>query len=306
MKDLSPFSKDENFFKYYLRNLANTKRAGCEQSPAFSAKMNAAVEFYRTGGGVTRQEAESVFKTKLIISAGGLNNNVYLAEVISDDLYRRREIHFLEGLTYVSNQLYAALYARGAKEHGDDPYDVEMCWKVLYIPASKTDMQRAGVFSLLLSGTTYRTLYSMWSSLLHTGRQAGPLSVYGFRVPDVFPYTTSKGMSCKVVSGYAVRDRISLIFGGEFVLYGKRAMEMNLGIEHDLGEVWHNLSYKGVLTFGKGINAEVSAKIPVVDRVIVTVGGALYARDSLLGERNATDLRKERSGTIFASVSVNF
>ncbi|MDR2416647.1 MAG: hypothetical protein LBD15_00530 [Holosporales bacterium] len=306
MKDNSPYSKDENFFKYFLHSLVNTKRAANRASDEFGKKHTDVVLFLETGAGMTLQEAKDFTKVALIFSAGGMNNNTYLAEATSDGLYRRDEIPFLEGMTYAGNQLISAQYAREAKERGDDPYDVELHWKTLGVSATKTDMQRAGVLSFFLSGTTYRMIYAVWNELLHTGRQARPFSVYGFRVPDVFSYTTSKGMSYKLVSEYKVRDNIHVFFGGERVFHGESATEFNVGFEHELGESWRNMSYKCALTFGKGFDAEASVKLPILERLIATIGGAIYSRDSLLGERHATDLRKKYSGTVYASVSIKY
>ncbi|MDR1910582.1 MAG: hypothetical protein LBQ26_01925 [Holosporales bacterium] len=284
--DTDPMRKDENFFKFFVRDLLTLRRGACRSNALASSP--------------------SQNKRVAIVAAGGMNNNAYFAEAMSDDLYRRQDVHFFEGVNYICGQLYAAAYAAGAGVLEDDPIHVEANWRILGVPAAREDMQRASCISFLLSATTYRTLFAIWNELVHTGRQTGPFSIYGFRVPDIFSYTTSKGMSYKLVSEYKVRDGVHILFGCEHVGHGLPATEVNVGLEYDLGESWRNLSCKGVLTFGQGLNVEAACTLPILERLLATLGGALYSRDSLLGERHAPDLRKKYSGTIYLSFSLKY
>jgi hypothetical protein len=297
LKNDSPFSKNEHFFRYFLRSIVNTKRAGCRPSSEFTKEFSDAF----ASGSVAKIEA--IRRKELLISAGGMNHNAYFADRLSNDLYKRQDIHFLEGMFFLEGQLYAALYARDAKEPGDDPYNVEVCYKALDIKANRTDIRRAGAYSMLLSGTTYRIIYSVWNELLHTGRRAAPLSVFGIRVPDIIPYTTMRGISYKLISEYEVCDDIHILFGGERVLYGESTTELNIGLEHQLGEAWRSLSYKAVLTFGKHFDVEASLSLPILERLSVSLGGGLYDRDSLLGERHTRNFKRRYSSNIFLSFS---
>jgi hypothetical protein len=300
----SPFQKDENFFKFFLRELINTKRAACWSKWSLEEVDN---KFFKESCIISVEGMDNkAFKERCIGAAGGMNNNVYFAEVISNNLYQRQHVHFLEGISYLVNHTYAVCYALIAKRLGDDPVTVSFYWEKLGVPADIKDMGITGVIALLLSGTTYRTLYATWNALSGNERESRPFSVYGFRVPDIFAYTTSKGMSYKLVSEYEVQDNLHILFGCEHVTYGHAATEMNVGVESNLGKSWHYLVCRGVLTFGHGMNMNVSVQLPILDRLLMTTGVDIYCRDSLLGERHAPNLNKEYSGTGYLSIALKY
>ncbi|GHT40918.1 hypothetical protein AGMMS49921_03100 [Endomicrobiia bacterium] len=144
-----------------------------------------------------------------------MNNEIYLAERISDDIYtrntRNKEYRLLPYILYLNNRFSPIIYDKTAKEFGDDPFNIVNDFQ----EKGRLDFKKGvikdagGVKSLFLSGTTYSPLYSFFTEK--------PLKLYGFRIPDVFPYITTKGMSYKVVSGYEINKDLRLIFGFERV-----------------------------------------------------------------------------------------
>lgn len=302
-----PFQKNENFFKFFVNEFVNTKRAACRASGKWMDDI--AMKIYRHEVGInslSKDDYEALVRKSFVFKAGGINNNTYFSERLSNEIFEREDVTISEGVFYFNNQLYGALYAATAKKRGDDPYDMDLCWKTLGLSTKKKDMERAGYIATLTSGTTYRFLYAVWRAFAAPGKQVAPFQVYGVRVPDVFSYATSQGMSYKAVSSYKMDEQRQLLFGVEHVWYGKPATEFNLGLRHSLGKRWCNLSYKGVVTFGKGLCAEGSVSLPVLDSISFNVGGGTYSSKSLLGKRHSTNLTKDHSLNIFCSISYGY
>ncbi|MDR1561083.1 MAG: hypothetical protein LBS23_01875 [Holosporaceae bacterium] len=292
-KTLTSFEKNENFFKYFVKKLGSPRSRGA----CYASKELADTE-------------------ELVVSAGGMNNEIYLAERQAEDFHKNGSLGGVESFYYFYNRLSPVAYASKGKSEedrdkpdtdvGDDPIAIEGYYKKLGISARKSDIKSAGVISLLLSGMTYSILWGAYKNLSTDGGYTPkPFNVWGIRIPDTFSYITSKGISYKVVSGYKMDENLNLIFGLETVLHGKSANEFSLGFDKTFGESLHNISCKVVTTFGKGFNVEASCSYPILECLSINFGGGSYSSKSLLGERHAKNMEngKGRSNNVFVSIS---
>jgi hypothetical protein len=289
----SSFKKNENFFKYFLENLFNNNRAACESNETQLDNLQ------------TSLDKISFYNFDIIVSAGGINNNTYIAEKISDDiLYKNSSGRLLPYLVYLENMLYGANYDKSAKETGEDPYDIIYDFNVKGRDDFKKGVIRdAGIKSLFLSGTTYSFFYTLIT-------KKTMIKPFGFRIPDVFPYITTKGMSYKVVSGYEVNKNLNLIFGFEKVFTVEEATEYSLGIDHIM-KITQNfpISYRSIVTFGEGLDLEASCSVPLTEHFSVGLGLEIYDVKSLQGQRHAMTNMKEGRGSsnsFFATVSYRY
>jgi hypothetical protein len=283
--DKSGNRKDENFFKYFTKRLTSFSRGACVYIKELSPEE------------------------QLVVAAGGMNNEMYFAERISNELHTKKNASVVEGIAYFHSRLSPTLYALKTKSNGDinssdDPVAVDAYYEKFGISAKKNDIALAGLVSLLASGTTY----SMIKMMVGSDKYASPLEFLGFRVPDTFSYVTSKGISYKAISGYKLREDLKLIFGAEHVFHGKSTTEVNLGINKTFDGSLHNMSCEVVTTFGKGVNLEASCSIPVLNCLSINFGGGTYSCKSLLGERHAPNMKngKGRSSNVFVSVSYKY
>jgi hypothetical protein len=248
-----------------------------------------------------------------------MNAEMYVAERMADNFHKRGNLSWGGGILLLYYRLSPAVYATCKKKPedfaiadkhvGDDPIAVAGCWKELGVPAAKTDITKAGYICTLLSGTTYSILRGFYKSFSEGGRfNATPLQVYDFRVPDVFPYITSHGVSYKLVSDYKLNDWITIIFGAETVMHGKSASEFSLGIDTNLGQSLNNVSCKLVTTFGKGLDVQATCSCPISNRFSINFGVSSYSSKSLVGERHAKNMKNgtERSTSAFVSVSYHY
>jgi hypothetical protein len=290
------FYKNENFFNFLINNLFNTGRAACATNPYEIANLE---KYFQEQG-----EINNFYNFAIIFSAGGINNNIYLAEKIAEDIHFKNSLQrHLPYLEYVFNLLYGAIYDKIAKQPGDDPYNIIHDFNLKgRDDFKKNTIFTAGIKSLFLSATTYSSLYS----LLTNKPMVKPL---GFRLPDVFSYITTKGMSYKVVSGYELNEALNLIFGFESVFGKEAATEINLGLNHQTMIANFPMSYKGIITFGQGLDLEASAQSPILKYFDVGLGCEIYSVTSLMGQRHALTNMKEGSGysrTLFAFIQYRY
>ncbi|GHT41459.1 hypothetical protein AGMMS49921_04630 [Endomicrobiia bacterium] len=173
----------------------------------------------RTNRGLKKILDKSSACNGLIISAaGGMNNEVQLAEKISNDIYsKKKKPGLFSYAMYLQNRLSPILYDYNAKEHGYNPLNIRYHFEQRgENNFKKGAISKAGWISLLLSTTTYSAFTDK------------PLQFHGFRIPDVFPYITTRGMSYEVVGGYEIHDNLNLIFGLERAFKIEPATECSL------------------------------------------------------------------------------
>jgi hypothetical protein len=291
--DKSPFQKNENFFEYFIKKLPSIKRATCNSNYEQEAKLEKILDH------------DSCCNYMIIGAAGGMNNEIQLAEKISDDIYLKKKtsvyFFYCNHIMYLYNRISPCTYDYSAKEEGDDPFDIIHWFKKKgETNFKKWTICKAGLASLLLSATTYSIFLDK------------PLQFHGFRIPDVFAYITTKGMSYKVVSGYEIDDDLNLIFGFEstFKKPVAESTECSLGINH-LTAICGKfpISYSGIVTFGQVPDFEASCSIPLSKNFSARVGCEIYSVKSLQGQRNATTNMKKDNGfssNFFACVSYRY
>ena len=283
--DKDSFSKNENFFKFFLKRLVNTSRASCKYDKE-----------------LTDHEA-------LVTAAAGMNNEVYISEKISRGFHERKNISFIESFAYIYGKLSPTLYAlsKSSKnevsdiERSDDPVRVGGYYKKLGISATKNDIALGGLVSTLLSGTTYSIIKSAFSE-----NSATPLSFHNFQVPDTFSYVTSKGISYKIASAYNFQPDLKILFGAEHVFHGKSTTEVNLGFNKLFDSSLHNANVEVVSTFCNGFNLEASCSIPVMEKLSVNISAGSYSCRSMLGERPAKNMKNNKGRNSDISVSVSY
>lgn len=282
------FSKNENFFKFFVKRLVNTSRAACKYE-----KTN-----------MTDHES-------LVTAAAGMNNEVYISERISRDFHDRGTLGFPEAFAYFYGKLSPAMYAlsKSSKnevsdiERSDDPVCVGGYYKKLGISATKNDIALGGLVTTLFSGTSYSIIKAAF-----TGGDPTPISFHNFQMPDTFSYVTSKGISYRLASAYKFQDDLKILFGAEHVFHGKSTTEINLGFNKQFDSSLHNTNVEVVTTFCNGFNLEASCSVPVMNCLSINVGAGTYSCRSMLGERHSKNMEnnKGRNSDIYVSVSYRY
>lgn len=284
--------KSENFFKSFFTfgPTYDVLTRGCPY-----------VIFIEKGQKATSRE-------RIIVSAGGINNQTYLSEITSNKLHSNGFIGISEFISYLFSIVNITLYSLSNLENGD-PILMEKNYRNAGIKANRYNLFFSYTLSTILSGTTY-SFIEMFRNKNIGWLQAKPIEFKGFRMPDVFSYITTKGISYKIVSGYTINQDFKLLFGTEFIGHGKFANEFNLGLMKSffIQKINSKAIFKVLTFFGQGFNIELSCSIPFYDRLSLNFGGGSYSNKSLHGERHSMDLINinGRSKDFFVSLSYRY
>lgn len=280
------FSKSENFWGYML------KRTFSFQSGGFTRYAN-----------VLNND-----KDDLIVSAGGVNNETYLGERISNAIYNEKLYGRLPAAAYIWSKLSPLLYSLSNSSPDDSSHDINNIvnkFKALNINVSKSNIQMAYVVSMI-GGTSLSIFRTMIDGYRH--RHIEPMSFYNFRVPDIFAYITSYGVSYKFLSGYNVFDGLKLNVGFERVMHGITKNEFSFGVNGVIKniEIESNIYLGcGGTSFEVGVSGRLSRKLKANLRL------ASFSNKSLMGERHtksfyASDKTTPQSRSNMISVGISY
>ena len=226
------------------------------------------------------------------------------AERAADEAYEG-DGHWTFALAYLRGRLWSIAYGKNAPRYDTDR--VFRRYEQLGIAASRSQADTANLLALLASGSTYRYGRGLYSYLRDGSH--GQIGAYGFhkiRVPETSAYLTSRGISYKVKSGYHFKDGLLLNAGLEFVAHGDHSAEVTLGLAKKV-ESLRSAKLRGNVILGRGINAEITASLPLNNTSSVGMGLGHYSSKTLYGERNVPSLEHGPSSTIlWAKMSVNY
>jgi hypothetical protein len=220
----------------------------------------------------------------IIMGAGGMNNETCLAENIGYELYTGEQSHSLAHAVYLFSRLSPIqydLFTDDNVDHDKTSSDDPLLIRTAFLKKGRNDFKKgtiatAGAISLLLSANTYS---------ICCGKDLRTL--YNFRLPDVYSYITTRGMSYKLVSGYQVNKDLRFLFGLETVLKIDQATEYHIGIDH-IFRLPLPVRCKLVFTFGQGLDLESRVQIPISPSFTIGFGLEHYTSSSLDGQRNIT------------------
>lgn len=278
------FSKSENFWGYMLKSTFRLKTSGFTRS----------------------SDAFNNPKDDLIVSAGGVNNETYLGERISNAIYNEKLYGKLPAFAYIYAKLSPLIYSLSNASPDDLSHDINNIvnkFKDLNINVSKSNIQTAYMVSMI-GGTSL----AIFKSITCGRRHIEPMQFYNFRVPDVFAYITSYGVSYKFLSGYTVFDGLKLNIGFERVMHGITKNEFSFGINGVIKniEIESNI-YLGCsgASFEIGVSGRLSRKLKANLRL------ASFSNKSLMGERHtksfyASDKTTPQSRSNMISVGISY
>lgn len=286
--DLRTFSKDENFWKYIARCIFQCSPSG------------STVHYAATGSDKDKA------RETLIIAAGGMNHETYLAERISDAIWHQKLYGKLPIAAYLWARASTLLYTLSSSTSpGHDVNNMATAANTLKLNVSKGNFRTAYTLALI-GGTSY----SMLKSLTSRNPDIETVTFNDFRIPDIFPYVTSNGISYKFVSGYRISDVATINFGYERVMHGNKKSEFTVGARYDMRFV----EFEGNVSFGAGsLSGDILASANVAEKLKLSVRFSSYAQKSLIGERHTRDYydgtgttKKLKSRTNMVSVGLSY
>lgn len=264
------YSKSENFFGYFGKLMITF-------SPCGSAWTHSLLESQNT--------TEDYKKERTLVCGGGLNNEIYLSERIANEVWKGKVYGRTPSMAYLWCRLSPILYALdGSDSPGHDINNILEMYKLRGINVSKNNIQMAYTVSAI-GGTALMVFKNL------TGRSKyidiEEQTFYNFRIPDVFPYLTSHGVSYKFVSGYKVSEEFRINVGYERVMHGNTRHEISVGGYVDMGDFAIEANtYFG----GAGFSLEAGMSYKLSNRLKINCRVASYSTESLIGERQAKEL----------------
>lgn len=229
-----------------------------------------------------------------VISMGGMNNAMFFAELIEDEILRFGG-HIGFGPTYVYGKLSAALYRFNATT-GNDKEAILSYYAKRGFPIHEASLKRASYLSLLLSSLTYQTAFQLVQMLRGEAPHFQPWHYEGVQLPNTEFYMTRAGLSYKFRTAYrlhAWRFPIAV----EHVFNGEKQAEATLGAETLVGLC----SVRGAVVIGKALEFETEVRYLPSQWFALAMGYSLYNVHNLHGERMIPSLK---AGAVAHSVYV--
>jgi len=244
-------------------------------------------------GGVYRANASSGKATYNIISGGGVNNAMLVAD-------KSNERHFLSGsgTVFGDGLLNLSILTYGPVKDGDID-QMAATYRSTGVDKNITARDLMNINALsLISGSTYTFARSVYDFSVSGKVDTKPWTINGFLVPNQYNYISSRGITRKWVSGYEWDESTKILGSYEYVVRGDSFAEPGLGIYKNFGE-WDAL----VKVSGKTMawaNLETAFSKRIDKNWKLTATAYVWDSRSLLGERNSLKLidNKTRQATV--------
>lgn len=217
-------------------------------------------------------------------AAGGLNNEMFYAELIEDEMSRHGG-HPGYFTSYVNAKLAANQYEVSGVF--SDKNNVVEFYRSRGYSISGSDIDDASVRSLAFSSASYQLLWETLRMFAGKPFRYRPWSVYGLQLPNLSFYMTRSGISHRVRSAYSTGNwRIP--FAIEHVFEGETRTEISIGGERS-SDMWR---YSLEATLGRQLGLELEIEYRIGHRFLASAGYVLYDERNLRGERHIPSLEK--------------
>ncbi|KAB8029721.1 hypothetical protein [Fluviispira multicolorata] len=244
-----------------------------------------------TSGSIPAQNSST--ENSLIVTAGGMNNEILLSKNIAEKIYDRGG-SVPDFAFYFMNKFGPYSYSKinPNEFQGGDPDKIETYYANLGKNISRTDFQQAYLFSMLASGTFYSLL---WGDLKYIGtgeHNISTLEIFNFSLPDFSAFINPRGLSMETMLHYRVNKNISLGLAYETVYKGDSYNQVSPQIRLSSkvnGGLFRKISAKPQLVMGFSNGLDLGGSI-LCEAEAETVGVFLkytyYNKNNLYGERN--------------------
>ncbi|MBE33434.1 hypothetical protein CL647_04935 [bacterium] len=226
----------------------------------------------------------------LILSAGGVNNEMYLAQLIENRFYDRRVTSVYDFYHYLSAKLAVDNYVSYEQDDPDfmgDLYRVKQRYKTKDIDITYPELKRYNGYAILLSSSFWAFLDG-WSRYVVKGIDyIEYYEKFGFRLPDINFFLTSHGPSYHIQSGYRFADNTTVPFAVEYVFIGDQQIEYTMGLKRRWTD--HCLT-QSEIRLGESVGLSQSFRYLLSSKLDMTLGLDLQQFKNLYGERHIKTL----------------
>lgn len=277
-----------------------------------------------TDGAHARYLGVSSVNDRFNIAANGVNNEMYLSSLISDQLFSNQTDSVFNFWPYTYTKLSTSRYVfvednTNRLETFGDLTNVEYYYRDNDIPVSKQDLSNYNIYAYLLSASTWQYWKGFRGYLRYHNTMIKPAVWKHWRVPDVDLYLNQKGPSYQLKTAYTTyREDNRLGVDGqhtipvaiEHVFLGKPQTDISIGYTYRVHPNLMSYSvmiYKGQAITGKAmvefnLNGYISIYNDGDGAVMAYLGWALYDGRNLNGARHSPSLINGNSQEIWAGV----
>lgn len=245
-------------------------------------------------GGLSTQESA---KVNIINTAGGMNNEIFLANHIAERFYQRGG-SAPDLFAYIQNKLSPFDYSQISSSSGD-PQSLEDDFASIGKNITRADFQKAFRNTLLASGTLYSLI---WGGLkfIFTGDQSlTPIEFFGFSLPDFASFINSKGVSLQTTIRYRLNPSLNFGFSYENVYLGDSYTQISPYIYYNfkIGSGFFNTySVNARIDYGMGDgNTDIGGSFYTEaenENFGTFLRYTFYNSKNLYGERNTPSVQK--------------
>lgn len=241
-----------------------------------------------------KANADSGKATQAIVAGAGVNNEIFLAER-NDEQYFIRGNGGVFGIFNSENRFAIAHYVTWASDGpGNDMTISARAYRTsgLDPDIQPDDLRKINLLSAF-SGAVVSDVLARLNFIVDGKTDAQLWLINGFWVPNQYTYLSSRGITRKWVSGYAVSGSLKLLGSYESVARGDQYSEIGLGAYKDFG-TWDGYAKVTGKDFDS-LNLEASASTDVAKDWRLGIKAYVWDSRSLLGERNTLDFSKNKT-----------
>ena len=243
-----------------------------------------------TGGGA-RPKSNQTIRTDIkgwnankfdsLITMGGVNNNMFLAEKIERSIWDG-DGHHSFFIPYAINKTSTSDYviAEKARSFGSGGGDLTYIIKKSYSDQniSLDDLASGSDDAFYMSAITYQLLYGYYDYVANGQKVIRAWNLFGILLPNTNFYINPAGLSKKYSTGYVFNDELVLRIAHESIYKGDHISELSLGFRAKLNQLTIDIE-----KIGKNHIAIGSYRL--TDSLELTTGTAYYHLNSLFGAR---------------------
>jgi hypothetical protein len=290
------YNGTNNFFYYWIKY--EVKQGGGHVRPNDSYPYHLAAN------------SSSGSAVDAIVSGAGVNNESLLAERLDENLFINRQLSVFQFVQAIDLRLpirwynlsYGDIHSTAFSYLNDgvvgsftgknpNSDDVE----------SLVSRLKSNNCISLLSGSNIAGIIGIYKYVTTGNSKYEPLTLKGFRIPDLTNYITSRGLTTKFSSGYEYSDDLKFLFGYERVTVGLSRNEYELGVYKKLQD-WEGLAKTSFSN--DAINIGLTLNRYFGDHFKIGLQANMWDSRSLLGERNTLNFIKNK--TYEASIGLSY
>ena len=237
-----------------------------------------------------------------LLSSGGFNNQTYFSELVVENAYLNDShpmtfFSYLSAKSSVVNYIYATsgkdlneldvFDAEKIEKIGNDIRDMVQQYRLLGKNIKTQDIKFASNMAILLSGSIYAYLWSIYQFQFDRSFKMKPFEFYGVRIPDTSVYFNPSGISYKISSGYKYNQEWVFPVSFEFITKGDTAYEMTLGVYKKFPQMNNSSLHADFLISHQGEMAgKIYGEFPIGNSYYIGIGAQHYNTNTLYGARN--------------------